>query len=79
MLARGDLSKLEAAKILNILGNLSEVKHLILRDFAIYKTQSVKPASQPVTALVCQTFLADKQHTSIDQRPRYLTSSVHQQ
>lgn len=35
---------------------------MIIRDFAIYKSQPIKPMSQPVTAVICQTFCAGKKH-----------------
>lgn len=38
VLDRGNPSKQQACKILNILWNLSEVKHLTFRDSAIYKS-----------------------------------------
>lgn len=60
VLDRGNPSKQQACKILNILWNLCEVKHLIFRDFAIYKSQPIKPKSQPVTAVACQTFFAGR-------------------
>lgn len=62
VLDRGNPSKRQACKILNILWNLSEVNHLIFRDFAIYKSQPIKPTSQAVTAVVCQTFFIGKKH-----------------
>lgn len=62
VLDRRNPSKRQACKILNILWNLSEVNHLIFRDFAIYKSQPIKPTSQAVTAVVCQTFFIGKKH-----------------
>lgn len=62
VLDRGNPSKQQACKILSILWNLTEVKHLIFRDFAIYKSQPIKPTSQPETAVICQTFFAGKKH-----------------